>query len=301
MRSGAAPPDRAQRDAVPRPRRRRSSRQHDRPSLPGVRAPRRVRRTPQRRAVRPAPGAPRFRAVPRRRRRDRGRGRRPLPFRPTEDPRRPPIRSAAAASSSTSWPRMSATSPATSSCSPRPRAVRFGRRCSAGGPGSRRSAKPASRRCDRTTFAIPRWRCGSRPARPRTRSLEGPGTRRAQWCSTGTATCCRTPRSASRTRSTISVAPAPRAHATRSSSSSRAKNARRTALSATRAGLPRPAAPALTRGDRVGLGGIELATSSLSGMRSNRLSYSPGEGEERTRGARDRLRVIRARLPARRP
>ena len=36
-------------------------------------------------------------------------------------------------------------------------------------------------------------------------------------------------------------------------------------------------------GESVGLAGIELTTSSLSGTRSNRLSYSPAEGEERTR------------------
>jgi hypothetical protein len=42
---------------------------------------------------------------------------------------------------------------------------------------------------------------------------------------------------------------------------------------------PRPAVPALTWSNAVGLAGIEPATSSLSGMRSNRLSYSPGEAK----------------------
>jgi hypothetical protein len=35
----------------------------------------------------------------------------------------------------------------------------------------------------------------------------------------------------------------------------------------------------------VGLARIELATSSLSGMRSNRLSYSPGQAKQRSSGA----------------
>ena len=59
-----------------------------------------------------------------------------------------------------------------------------------------------------------------------------------------------------------------------------------------RAAATRPAIPMATRARRiifiVGLAGIEPATSPLSGVRSNRLSYSPGAGSSPYRTASER-------------
>src|SRR5436305_12294279 len=50
---------------------------------------------------------------------------------------------------------------------------------------------------------------------------------------------------------------------------------------------------------RVGLGGLEPPASSLSGMRSNRLSYRPGAVDERTRVADDLSPAPRGSAPGR--
>ena len=193
-----------------------------------------------------------LRPVPGRRGRDCGRGRRPLPLRPTQDPRRPPIRSAAAfvvdelAAHVGEYRRRRSRVPRARGRSDSSVAV------PQKNLGAGRQREPTSRHCDRTTFATPRWRCGSRRERLHMRSHDGPGTRRVRSCSTGTATCCRTPRSASRTRSTISAARAPRsardAVVLEFPREERAKNGPEREASRS----PRPAAPALNWGDASG-------------------------------------------------
>jgi hypothetical protein len=84
---------------------------------------------------------------------------------------------------------MGHSAPSTPTCSPPTRAQPCGPRTSARRCGSLRSARLGWRRCARTTFATPPWRCGSRLARTQRRSACGPATRRCRSRSTATATC----------------------------------------------------------------------------------------------------------------
>ena len=64
----------------------------------------------------------------------------------------------------------------------------------AAGSGGQRSAMPASTASASTTSATPRCRCGSQPARARSRSRPGRATRACRWCSTATDICTRATR-----------------------------------------------------------------------------------------------------------
>jgi hypothetical protein len=94
--------------------------------------------------------------------------------------------------SSRSWPRTSGRSARRMRMSSRPRrAACCARPTSGGRSGCRRCERPAWRRCARTTFGTPRWRCGSRPAPTPRRSASAPGTLRWRSRWTATAICSR--------------------------------------------------------------------------------------------------------------